>query len=65
MKARDLRELGREGLQRRVDELERDSVGLREAIRAGKEKNHARLSLLRKDVARARTVLHELSRSRD
>ncbi len=60
MKARDVRELGQVGIEQRIRELERDYAALKEAVRIGKEKNFARLGLLRKDIARARTVLCEL-----
>lgn len=63
MKARDLRELGEAGVEQRRGELEREYTVLREAVRSGKEKNYARIKLLRKDIARVQTVMNELRRT--
>lgn len=59
MKARDLRELNEGHLQARVREMMVECEVLQEAVRSGKEKNHARLHQLKRDVARAKTVLRE------
>lgn len=58
-KAKDLRELGVERLKARAGELKAEYEVLKEATLAGKEKNHARLMILRRDVARANTILKE------
>lgn len=59
MKVRDLRELGTERLKARTVELKVEYEALKEAVLSGKEKNHARLAILRRDVARADTILKE------
>jgi large subunit ribosomal protein L29 len=57
--ARDFREMDREHLSRRAQELEGELMHLRENVRSGKEKNHAKIAALKSDVARAKTILRE------
>ena len=59
MKAHDARNLGSESLLKRVEELRADYYALAEAVRLGKERSHARLHQMRRDIARALTVLRE------
>lgn len=59
MKAREFRNLGREELAGRIREMERDLQQVREEVIGGKEKNHAQLKQLRRELARAHTVLKE------
>jgi len=60
MKMRDWRELGAERLKGRVRELTDELKLLRESVHFGKEKNHAQIRQLKREVARAKTVLREL-----
>lgn len=59
MKTRELRELNEERLKAQVASFMAEYEALREATRSGKEKNHARLARLRRDIARAKTMLRE------
>lgn len=59
MKTRELRELNEERLKVQVASFMTEYEAWREATRSGKEKNHARQARLRKDIARAQTVLRE------
>lgn len=59
MKTRELRELNEERLKACVASLMTEYEALRLATRSGKEKNQARQAHLRKDIARAQTVLRE------
>jgi len=63
MKANDLRGLSEERLQHRIEELRGDLEALREDVLSGKEKNHARLKQLRRDIARAHGVKQEYGSS--
>jgi len=57
MKASELKELGDEELRQKIDEMARELFNLKVQHSTGQLKNTARLSLLRKDIARTRTVL--------
>lgn len=60
MKASELRELGKEEIQRRVAEARDELLKLR-LRRAGEElPNPLRLRVLRRDIARMLTVLREM-----
>jgi large subunit ribosomal protein L29 len=59
----DFREMSVEHLDRRVQELAQELVQLREEVRFGKEKNHAKIGLLKREVARVRTILKEKNSS--
>lgn len=59
MKAHDARNLGREDLAKRVEEMRAEYYTLEEAVRLGKEKSHAHLRRIRRDIARGLTVLRE------
>ena len=59
MKARDLRELSAGRLKARATELKTEYETLKEAVLSGKEKNHAQLVVLRRNVARANTISRE------
>lgn len=63
MIAQDFRNLSSEEVAARLEALEREFYTLQESVRIGKEKNHARLGFLKKDIARAKTVLSELKAS--
>jgi len=57
MKASELKELGDEELRQKIDEMAKELFNLKVQHSTGQLKNTARLSLLRKDIARSRTVL--------
>jgi len=59
MKAHDIRNLSKEDLARRVEELRAEYFGLQETTRLGKERNHAQLRAARRDIARHLSVLRE------
>lgn len=59
MKTRELRELNEERLKACVASFTAEYEAQRLATRSGKEKNHASLARLRKNIARAKTVLRE------
>lgn len=59
MKTRDLRTMKPAELAQRVIQLRAEYYTLQEAVRLGKERNHARLSVLRREVARTLSLLRE------
>jgi ribosomal protein L29 len=59
MKARDIRNLNSADTASKVEDLRHDYFALQEAIRLGKDRNHARLKTLRRDIARHLSVLRE------
>ncbi|MCH8748492.1 50S ribosomal protein L29 [Patescibacteria group bacterium] len=59
-KAHDLRNLSQGQLTGRLTSMRAELVEHRENVRLGKEKNHRQLRYLRRDIARAETVLQEL-----
>jgi ribosomal protein L29 len=59
MHTRDLRELSLEALTSRLAAALAEQAALREAIRFGKEKNHAAFKALRVDIARIQTIIRE------
>ena len=61
MDVRELREIGVDGIVARISELEFKYKKMRESIWSGKEKNHAQLRYLKRDIARVKTVLKEKS----
>lgn len=62
MKSQDLRNLSVEELRERLRQTRTDFFNLQMAVESGKEKNHAKLGELRRGIARAKTVLKEMSR---
>lgn len=62
MKAHDFRNMTAAELQTRLSTMEQEYYSAIENVRAGKEKNHASVRGLRRDIARATTVLRELSK---
>lgn len=48
-----------EGLVGQIKQLEASYDELRQAVASGKEQNHGQLGQLRRDIARAKTVLQE------
>ncbi len=59
MKARELRELSSEELRRRLDEAYQELFNLRFQWATGKLKNHARMTQVKRDIARLKTILRE------
>ena len=57
--ARDLRELSADELQMRIDDMREQLFKLRFQHTTGQVENSARLSMLRRDIARVMTVLRE------
>ncbi|MGB9742989.1 MAG: 50S ribosomal protein L29 [candidate division WOR-3 bacterium] len=62
MKASELRELGSEGIRRRLAELEDELFKLKLRRATEELPNPLRLRTLRRDIARCLTVLKELER---
>ncbi|MCX7732752.1 MAG: 50S ribosomal protein L29 [candidate division WOR-3 bacterium] len=60
MKASELRELGREGIRRRLAELEDELLKLKLRRATEELPNPLRLRVLRREIARCHTVLREL-----
>lgn len=58
-KARDLRELGDVELETRLSEVSVELFNLRFQVVTGQLDNTSRLGLLRKDIARIKTLLRE------
>jgi len=59
MKAKELRDLTAEELQKRKKELKEEAFNLRFQHSTGQLDNTARMKLVRKDIARIELVLHE------
>jgi len=59
MKANEFRDLSTEELAGKVQTLEQELFNLRFQLHTGHLENTARIPQLRKDIARARTVLSE------
>lgn len=59
MKARDIRNLPAADLASHLQDLQSEYYTLQEAVRLGKERNHARLRQVRRDIARHISVLRE------
>ncbi len=57
MKASDIRDLNVEELQTKAVELQQEMFNLRFQLHTGHLENTARISQLRKDVARVKTIL--------
>ena len=59
MKANEIRDLSVEELHKKASELEQELFNLRFQLHTGHLENSARLSQIRKDVARVKTVLNQ------
>lgn len=59
MKASEIRDLNVEELESKASELEQELFNLRFQLHTGHLENSARLSQIRKDVARVKTVLNQ------
>jgi large subunit ribosomal protein L29 len=59
MKANEIKDLSVEELQSKAAELEQEVFNLRFQLHTGHLENSAKLSQIRKDVARVKTVLNQ------
>lgn len=59
MKASELRELTLEELQKKADDLKAELFNLRFQLATGQLDNYRRIRMVRKDLARVKTVLWE------
>ncbi len=59
MDIRELREISKNRIAVQISDLEFKYQKMRESIWSGKEKNHAQLRYLKRDIARAKTILKE------
>lgn len=59
MKANEIRDLSVEELKSKATELEQEMFNLRFQLHTGHLENSAKLSQIRKDVARVKTVLNQ------
>ena len=59
MKASDIRELGSDELRKKEGELNQELFNLKYQLHTGQLENTARISEVRKDIARVKTVLAE------
>ena len=63
MKASEIRELTSDELRQKFDETVQELFNLRIQKSTGQMENPARLRLLRREIARIRTVIHERERA--
>lgn len=59
MKANELRDLSSEEIESRVDQLKDELFNLRFQLATGQLENMMRIRQVRKDIARAKTILRE------
>lgn len=59
MKANKLRELTREELEKKADELKQELFNLRFQLATGQLDNTGRIREVKKDIARVKTVIRE------
>lgn len=57
MKAKELRDLSNEEIESRIDQLKDELFNLRFQLATGQLENPMRIGQVRKDIARAKTVL--------
>ncbi len=60
MKANKLRELSKQEIARKVDDLKQELFNLRFQLATGQLDNPMRIRQVRKDIARAKTILREI-----
>lgn len=63
MNTQELKQLSLEELQRKLTETRQKLYHVREEVAAGKDKNHAQMKSLRKDVAQISTCISSFSKS--
>ncbi|MBT9130017.1 MAG: 50S ribosomal protein L29 [candidate division WS2 bacterium] len=61
MKPQELRELSKDELDRRMNDLKQELFGLRFQVAVNKLKNVSRIREVRKEIARLLTIAHEKS----
>lgn len=59
MQAREVRSLTTETLQRRLDEAYQELFNLRRAWATGRLEDHNRITAVKRDIARMKTILRE------
>ncbi|NLW31886.1 MAG: 50S ribosomal protein L29 [Fibrobacter sp.] len=59
MKAREIREMSREEIEKKIDELEEELFNLRFQAKMGQLANPLQLRLVRRDIARVKTIKNE------
>ncbi len=59
MKANEMRELSNGDLEKLINDAKQELFNLRFQKSVGKLTNTARVHILKKDIARAKTILHE------
>jgi large subunit ribosomal protein L29 len=59
MKAKDLRDLSKEEIAKKIDELEEELFNLRFQAKMGQLSNPLQLRYVKRDIARARTVRNQ------
>ncbi|MFA5515110.1 MAG: 50S ribosomal protein L29 [Desulfuromonadales bacterium] len=59
MKAEELRQLGAEELQKKSEELSQEIFNLKFQLHTGHLENTARIPMVRKDIARVKTILRQ------
>jgi len=59
MKAKEIRDLGVADLEKKILDLNQELFNLRFQLHTGHLENSARLGQVKKDIARAKTVLQE------
>ncbi len=59
MKASEIRDLSVEELEKKNQELSQELFNLKFQLHTGHLENHCRISQVRKDVARVKTILRE------
>ena len=61
MKASDIRELGPEEMQRKVDELREELFNLQFQHQTGQLENPQKMKQTQKDIARIKTIIREVA----
>ena len=61
MKAQDIRELSAKEREEKIDDLRQEFFNLKFQLATGKIENPSRLKFIRRDIARIKTVLREVS----
>lgn len=59
MRVQEFQNLSPEELTAQIEALEQKYFNVRESVQAGKEKNYGQLRSIKKDIARAQTILRE------
>ncbi|MCX7726924.1 MAG: 50S ribosomal protein L29 [Chitinispirillaceae bacterium] len=64
MKAKELRELSSEELKKKIDSWEEEYFNLRFQSKIGQLSNPMQLKMIRRDIARTKTILNERKREK-